>query len=323
MLNYILRRLVQAVFILLVVLLLTFSLPYFQQGGLDSFCVQILGNHATPALIQNCAVKHGFTQPYFTRFGTYLSQVVFHFNLGHSYRQNMSVDQAFALFIPRTIWLAVVSLALSVIIAVPLGIIQAWFRNTGFDYTATGIVFVLYAAPAFLLGILMLDAFSFHTLHLPDSPPQGVAAWAMFTDPKAFILPVATLTLLSLALLSRFMRSSVLDVLVQEYTRTAKAKGCSGLRILFRHTMRNALGPIITIIGLSIPGLLGGALIIEEVFNYAGMGYETVIAATNFDTPVIMGAVIITTVLTVAGNLLADLGLVAINPRIRLQGSAR
>lgn len=324
MLNYILRRLVQSVFVILVVLLLTFSLPYFQKpDGLLTVCYQINRQRPYPAVIHACGVRLGLYGEYFVRFGHYLSQVIFHFNLGHSYIQNMSVNEALALFIPRTIWLAVVSLVLAIAIAIPMGVLQAWRRNTIFDYTATGVAFVLYAMPAFLLCLLLLDAFSFHGLHLPDSPQQGVAPWAMFTNPKGFILPVLSLTFLTVAGLSRFMRSSVLDVLVQEYTRTARAKGCGTARVLFRHTLRNALGPIVTILGLFIPALLGGALIVEDVFNYAGMGFETVNAALTFDTPVILGAVIIATSLTVLGNLLADLGLVAINPRIRLEGAAR
>lgn len=324
MLNYVLRRLLQAVFVLLAVLLITFSLPYFQTNGISAVCYKELGlRYKEPGALQACRHRLGLDQSYFVRFWHYLDQVVIHFNLGHSYIQNMSVNQTLSLFIPRTIWLAVSSLVLAIIIAIPLGIWQAWRRNRFFDYSATGIAFILYAMPAFLLCVLVIDAFSLHTFHLPPSPPNGVAAWAMFTDPSAFILPVISLAALTVAGLSRFMRSSVLDVLVQEYARTAKAKGCSTWRILVHHTMRNALVPIIIIFGLYIPTLLGGALIVEEVFNYEGMGYETVVAATNLDTPTVMGIVIIATVLTIVGNLLADVGVAIINPRIRLGGAAR
>jgi peptide/nickel transport system permease protein len=323
MLNYVLRRVLHGVFVLLAVLLITFSLPYFQTHGTRAICWQILHEHATLAGVAVCAKRYGLDASYLSRFITYVGQVLFHFNLGHSYVQNMSVNQALSLYIPRTIWLALVSLVLAIVVAIPLGVAQAWRRNSTFDYSATGVVFILYAMPAFLLCILAIDAFSIHWLHLQAAPPDTVAPWAMFTDPSAFILPVLCLTALSVAGLSRFMRSSVLDVLVQEYTRTAKAKGCSTRRVLFRHTMRNALGPIVVIIGLFIPTLLGGALIVEEVFNYPGMGYETVNAAQALDLPIIMGVVIIATLMTVGGNLLADLGLVMINPRIRIEGSAR
>ena len=129
-----------------------------------------------------------------------------------------------------------------------------------------------------------------------------------------------TLAILNLAFFSRFMRSAVLDVLVQDYIRTAKAKGCSQRRILFKHAFRNALGPIITIVGLSIPGLFGGALIIEEVFNYEGVGYETVNAAVYKDIPTVLGITLLITIFTLVGNLLADIGLGIVNPRIRVEG---
>ncbi|NNN09210.1 MAG: ABC transporter permease, partial [Acidimicrobiaceae bacterium] len=160
----------------------------------------------------------------------------------------------------------------------------------------------------------------FHWPHLPISPPSSVAPWAMFTDPKGFILPVASLTLLSVAGLSRFMRGTVLEVLVQDYIRTAKAKGCSNRRVLMSHAFRNALGPIVTILGLSIPALFGGALIIESVFNYEGLGMQTVNAAVNVDVPTVLGITMLVTIMTLLGNLIADVVLGLVNPRIRIEG---
>jgi peptide/nickel transport system permease protein len=132
-----------------------------------------------------------------------------------------------------------------------------------------------------------------------------------------------TLTVLSVAGLSRFMRSQVLDVLVQDYIRTAKAKGCNSRAVLLRHTMRNALGPIVVIIGLSIPLLLSGTLIVEDVFNYGGIGQETLFAADNVDLPTILGITMVVTIATVIGNIAADIGLAILNPRVRIEGSAR
>jgi peptide/nickel transport system permease protein len=226
-----------------------------------------------------------------------------------------------SLYVPRTIWLALSSLILTVIIALPLGIYQASRRNSTVDYVATGTAFILYGIPAFLLGILMLQFFSFSFLHLPASPPSGVAPWAMFTDPAGFILPVVTLTLLSIAFLSRFMRSAVLEVLVQDYVRTAKAKGCSNRRMLVHHAIRNALGPIVIILGLYFPGLLGGAVVIESVFNYSGLGIQIINAATTLDVPTVLGITLLVAILTLLGNLMADVFLGIVNPRIRIQGT--
>ena len=137
------------------------------------------------------------------------------------------------------------------------------------------------------------------------------------------MLPVATLTALSVAGMSKFMRATVLDVLVQDYVRTAKAKGCDAKGILFRHTMRNALGPIAVIIGLSVPILLSGALIVEELFNYPGLGYETFYASNNGDIYTVLAITIVVTIATVAGNFLADIALGLLNPRVRLEGAVR
>jgi peptide/nickel transport system permease protein len=324
MLYYVVRRLLQGIVVLIIVLWFTFTLAYFQKphGALSPAYV-LCGTHLTHACIQGNITALGLDQPYLQRFWDYLTGLFFHFDLGYSYKQNSSVAGLLSLYIPRTFWLAAVSLAIAVLIAVPLGILQAWRRNTAIDYVATASSFVLYSIPAFVLGFLLLDAFSYHTLGLPNSPPEGVQPWAMFTDPVSFILPIATLTALSVAGLSRFMRSQVLDVLVQDYVRTARAKGCTSKRVLFRHTMRNALGPIVVIIGLSVPLLLSGALIVEDVFNYAGIGNETLYAASNQDLPTILGITIVVTIATVIGNIAADIGLAIINPRVRIEGSAR
>lgn len=302
-------------------MVITFTLPYFQPQGIYAPAYAALGARSNPLNVHTWAMQHGLAGSYLSRLWTYASQMFFHFNLGHSFKQGQPVTQLIALYIPRTIWLAVTALTLTVLIAIPLGIYQASKRNTVTDYAATGTAFVLYAMPSFLLCILVIDAFGFHWPHLPISPPSGVAPWAIFTNPTGFILPVACLTLLSVAGLSRFMRGAVLEVLVQDYVRTARAKGCNSRRVLFRHAFRNALGPIVTILGLSIPGLFGGALIIEDVFNYAGLGIATVNAAVYFDIPTVLGITMLVAVFTLLGNLMADLALAVINPRIRIQGT--
>ncbi|MGD0055110.1 MAG: ABC transporter permease [Acidimicrobiales bacterium] len=321
MFNYILRRLGQSIIVLLIVMLITFTLPYFEVQGILAPAYSVLGTHANPHTVHVWGVQHGMFRPYWVRFWEYIDQVFFHFNLGHSYKQNLSVWGIISLYVPRTIWLALSSLILTVIIALPLGIYQASRRNSTVDYVATGTAFILYGIPAFLLGILMLQFFSFSFLHLPASPPSGVAPWAMFTDPAGFILPVVTLTLLSIAFLSRFMRSAVLEVLVQDYVRTAKAKGCSNRRMLVHHAIRNALGPIVIILGLYFPGLLGGAVVIESVFNYSGLGIQIINAATTLDVPTVLGITLLVAILTLLGNLMADVFLGIVNPRIRIQGT--
>ncbi len=321
MFAYVVRRLVQAVIVLFIVLVVTFTLPYFEPHGILAPAYVVLSTHANPVTVAAWGAQHGMNHPYLVRLWNYVVQVFGHFNLGYSYKQNLSVWNIISIYVPRTIWLALSALFFTTIIGVPLGIFQASRRNTVFDYAATGSAFVLYAIPSFLLCLLALQFFSFGIVHLPASPPSGVAPWAIFTDPIGFILPVGCLTLLGVASISRFMRGTVLEVLVQDYVRTARAKGCSKRRVLFRHAFRNALGPIITILGLSIPALFGGALIIESVFNYSGLGIETVGAALSLDVPTVLGITLLVSIFTLLGNLLADIMLGVVNPRIRIQGA--
>ncbi|MDH2904009.1 MAG: ABC transporter permease [Actinomycetota bacterium] len=319
MLAYLIRRLLQSFVVFLIVMLITFALPYFEPGGILAPAYIALGTHANAQTVHQWGMQNGIFHPFFIRFWNYLLQVCVHFNLGFSWKNNMSVWSIISLYVPRTIWLALLAFILTLVIALPIGVLQASKRNSVFDYSMTNFLFVLYGIPAFLLSLLMIDWFIFGTLHL-QLPPSDGSALQVFTNPVPFIVPIVTLAILNLAFFSRFMRSAVLDVLVQDYVRTAKAKGASQRRILFKHAFRNALGPIITIIGLSIPGLFGGALIIEEVFNYQGVGYETVYAAQYKDIPTVLGITLLITVFTLLGNLLADIGLGVVNPRIRVEG---
>ena len=319
MLAYLVRRFFQSIVVVLLVITITFILPYFQTQGILTPDFQINGFHASPIILHQWAQQNGLLQPFFVRYWHYLVQIFVHGNLGYSWKNQQSVWSEITLFVPRTIWLAVISTILTLLIALPVGTVQASKRNSVFDYSMTNFFFVLYGIPAFLLCLLLIQWFVFGPTHL-GTPPSSGTALQVFTDPRAFILPILALTLLSLAFFSRFMRSAVLDVLVQDYIRTAKAKGCSQRRILFRHAFRNALGPIITIVGLTIPALFSGALIVEQVFNYEGVGYETVYSTQNNDFPTVLGITLLITFFTIIGNLLADIGLGIVNPRIRVEG---
>lgn len=323
MLAYTVRRLFAGFLVLLFVIWFTFTLTYFQPDGALAPAYTLCRQHLTKACLNGYINQYGLSKPYLVRLWDYVFGVFVHFNLGTSFVQNNSVSGLLGVDIPRTFWIAFFSLALAIVIAVPLGIYQAWRRNSPADYIATAGSFTLYAIPAYVLGFVLLDIFSYHLGWLPPSPPSNVNAWAIFTDPAGFILPIVTLTALSVAGMSRYMRSQVLDVLVQDYIRTAKAKGCDPRRVLYRHTMRNALGPIVIIIGLSVPVLFSGALIVELLFNYVGLGYETWYAANNGDVYTVLGVTIIVTAATVICNLAADIGLGIINPRVRIEGRDR
>jgi len=185
-------------------------------------------------------------------------------------------------------------------------------------------VFVIYSTPAFVLGLVLIQVFciKFHVFPYSPTVSSRTGPFArlidMFQYPRSYVLPVAVLTGLSVGGFSRFMRGSVLDTLVQDYIRTARAKGASSNRVLFRHAFRNAIIPIVTILGLSLPSLFGGAVITETLFNISGMGTVTVYAVEGNDIAVVMAATLLIAVATVVGNLISDLSVAAIDPRIRL-----
>jgi peptide/nickel transport system permease protein len=314
MIGYILRRLAQSIVVVLVVTIIVFILLHQLPGGAAR---AILGPRATPLQIAQFNEANGYNRPiiiqYFTTLGQWLTG-----NFGFSVKLNQSVSSLLVQRLPKTIVLSLLSLLLTVIIAVPLGIYQAVHRNKTFDYIATGLSFIFYAAPTFFIGLIMIEIFSQNLGWFPPEAPQANGVVPIFQDFNAMVLPIVTLALLSIAGFSRYMRSSVLDNVDQDYVRTAKAKGASSTRVLYHHVLRNAMIPIITLLGLSLPALFAGALVTESIFNFPGMGLLFWSAAQASDYPVELGVVIITAFATVIGNLLADISLAVLDPRVKL-----
>ena len=315
MTGYIIRRLGQALVVVIGVILFTFILAQLIPGGEAK---AVLGPKATPTTIALFNRRNGLDLPVWDQFWHYLTGIVAHFNLGYSYKYNQGVTQVIMERLPKTLTLVTVSTVLALLIAVPLGILQVVRRNKPVDYAVTAASFFFYAMPDFLVGTLLIIYFSFDLHLFPSSPPTTASAWSIFTDPQAFVLPVATLCVTSIASFSRYMRSSMLDAMTEDYIRTARAKGASSRRVLYGHALRNALIPILTLLGLSLPAIVSGALIVENVFNFPGMGLLTVQSAFNDDIPVVLGTTLVITVATVIGSLLADILYAVADPRIRL-----
>ncbi len=209
------------------------------------------------------------------------------------------------------------SLIFSLMIAIPVGIAQAVKRNGVGDYVGTGVSFLLYSMPQYAIALLLIQflSISFHVF--PAEAPQSSSALGMLSHPAGLVLPVASLTLVTYAAFSRYMRSSAIDTLAQDYIRTARAKGLSERLVLSRHLLRNSLISVVTLVGLSIPLILTGTLIIEQVFNYPGAGLEYFQAALRNDYEVMLGITVLVGVVTVVGNLMADIGYAILDPRIR------
>jgi peptide/nickel transport system permease protein len=202
-------------------------------------------------------------------------------------------------------------------IAVPVGLLQAVRRNKAADYVLTGFAFIFYSMPSFFLGLVLIIVFSDVLPIFPSTGPTATASLA--SQIPNLVLPVATLTLVTVALFSRYMRSASLDNLAEDYVRTAKAKGAPILRVLFRHVLPNSLLPVITLVGLSLPGILSGALIVESLFNYPGMGLLFWNAAQTEDFPVMLGTTLVVGLGVVLGSLLADILYGVADPRVRYQ----
>jgi len=315
--GYVIRRCGQALIVVLGVIFLTFVLAHLIPGGEAR---AVLGTKATARSIAAFNIRNGLDLPIWEQFWRYVEGIFVHFDLGYSYKYNQGVADVIMQRLPKTLTLVTVSVVLALVIAIPLGILQVVRRNKPIDYTITGVSFLFYAMPDFLVGTLLIIYFAFDMHLFPVSPPSGASAWTIFTDPMAFVLPVVTLCVTSIASFSRYMRSSMMDAMAEDYVRTARAKGAGNQRVLYGHALRNALIPILTLLGLSLPAIVSGALIVENVFNYPGMGLLTVQAAFNDDIPVVLGTTLVITIATVLGSLLADILYAVADPRIRLGG---
>jgi peptide/nickel transport system permease protein len=309
--GFILRRFGQSIVVVIGVTIATFILLHLLPG---SPIRAILGPRATPLAIHQLTVELGLNKPIPTQYAVWVNNLL-HLNLGYSYKLDQPVTALLSERIPKTMFLVGVSLILAIVIAIPLGVVMAVRRTKPDDYVLTGLSFIFYSMPTFWLGLLLIGLFSAILNWFPPEAPQD--QFGVFSQLNGMVLPIATLTLVTVALFSRYMRSSVLEQTVQDYVRTARSKGLSSSAVLFHHVLRNALIPVITLIGLSLGGILSGAVVVESVFNYPGMGLLFFQSAVDDDFPVLLGVTVVVALATVLGNLVADLLYAVIDPRIR------
>lgn len=308
------RRLVQAVIVVIGVMLLVFLLAHVIPGGAARAA---LGPRASRTQIAQFNRLNNYNRPLLAQFGLYIKNLVLHQDLGYSYHFNEGVTAVIEQRLPKTLVLVGISTVVALVIAVPLGVIQVVRRNTPVDYALTGLSFVLYAAPAFLLGTLLILYLAVDTHVFSVEAPQGQTVASILAQPRGLVLPVFTIAAITIASFSRYMRSSLMEAMTEDFVRTARAKGASPRRVLYRHALRNALIPIITLLGLSIPTIVSGAVVTETVFNYPGMGLLAYQAAENTDIPLLLGIAFVATLATVVGSLLADILYALLDPRIR------
>jgi peptide/nickel transport system permease protein len=281
-----------------------------------SLARDILGTRATPQAIAQFNQQNGLNSSIWVQYWKFLDQLL-HGNLGFSFRLDRSTDSLLATDLPRDAVLGGFALFFSLVIAIPVGIAQAVKRNTVVDYAGTGISFILYSMPQYAVALLLIQFLSI-TFHVfPAEAPQGGSVLDMIEHPAGLVLPIASLTLVSYAYFSRYMRSSAIDTLAQDYIRTARAKGLPERLVLLRHLLRNSVLTVVTLVGVSIPAIITGTLITEQVFNFNGAGLEYYNAAVSNDYEVMLGITVLVGVITVLGNLIADIAYALLDPRIR------
>lgn len=311
---YLVRRLGQSVAVVFGVMVVTFILLHMEPG---SVARAVIGLKATPARVALFDDLYGLNKPLYQQFFIYMHRLL-QGNLGVSYQVQQPVATLIGQRLPKDALLLGLATVVSLVIGVPTGIYQAVHHNEFVDDAVAGTWFTLYSAPDFLEAFLLIALLcvQFHILQ-PNFPGGINSIGGVLADWRALILPVAVLSINSVAGFSQYSRSTAITVLASDYIRAARAKGLSNRLVLTRHVLRNSLLPIVTILGLSLPDIIAGAIIAESIFNFPGMGLLFWQSALAHDFPVLLGATLIIGIATVLGNLAADIAYGVLDPRIR------
>lgn len=312
MLGYVGRRILATIPVMAVVGLFVFSLLYFAPG--DPAAI-IAGDQATPDDVARIRATLGLDRPFLVRFGEWSWQIL-HGDLGISIFTNLPVTTMIAQRLQPTASLMLVTLVFAIVVAVPLGVVAAWKAGSLIDRLVMGLAVMGFSVPVFVVGYLLAYVFALELGWLPVQgyTPIEQGLWPWFAN---LILPAVTLGLVYIALIARVTRATMLDVLSQDYVRTARAKGLAQRAVLFVHALKNAAVPIVTVIGIGIALLIGGAVVTETVFAIPGLGRLTVDAILRRDYPVIQGVVLLFSFVYVLVNLAIDLFYTLLDPRIR------
>ncbi|WP_328902581.1 MULTISPECIES: ABC transporter permease [unclassified Streptomyces] len=311
--KYLLRRVLQAVVVIVIVTIVVFGLLHALPGGPAR---GILGPQATAQQITAFNHEQGLDKPLPVQYFYYLNQLL-HGDLGTSYTLNEPVSQLITERLPKTLLLTILSAVVGLVLAIPLGMWQAMRRNKPADYIITTLSFIAYSTPVYFLGLVLVLVFSQTLSWFPSQAPQGDTLAQVFAEPQALVLPVVAGAASMIAVFSRYMRAATLENLSEDYVRTARAGGSRSRSILWRHVFRNSLTPVVAMLGYYVPVLFGGALVVEQLFNYPGMGLLFWTAAQSSDYPVLLGCVLVIAIATVTGTLLADIVQRVIDPRVK------
>ncbi|MFT5631779.1 MAG: peptide/nickel transport system permease protein [Gammaproteobacteria bacterium] len=306
MLAYIARRLIMSALILLGVSFITFALLYLLPADPVR---QIAGRSATPETVANIRAQLGLDQSFIVQYARYLGNLL-QGDLGRSYLQKTEVGTLIASRLPASLLLMAGAIVCELVLGLTMGVVAALRRGTGTDNTLMIVSFVGVSAPQFVVGLLMLYVFA---VQLRWFPIGGYGTFAHL------VLPAMTLGIMGSGWYSRMMRSSMIDVLRQDFIRTARAKGLGRARIMFRHALPNAILPIIAMIGIDVGIFMGGIVVVESVFGWPGIGQLAWQAIQRVDIPIIMGVTLVSACAIVIGNLVADIASLLADPRIKIR----
>lgn len=312
MVSYIVRRVLSTLPVMGIVALFVFSLLYIAPG--DPAAV-IAGDQASPDDVERIRQSLGLDRPFLIQFGSWLWNIV-HGDLGTSIFTNLPVAKMIAQRIEPTFSLMAITLVLTILVAVPLGVVAAWKAGSWVDRTIMAFAVFAFSLPVFVVGYVLAYVFAlqFEWLPVQGYTPLAAGLWPWLQN---LILPALALGSVYIALIARITRASMLEVLQQDYVRTARAKGLGQHNILFVHALKNAAVPIVTVIGIGIALLIGGAVVTESVFAIPGLGRLTIDAILRRDYPVIQGIVLLFSFLYVLVNLMVDVVYTLVDPRIR------
>ncbi|WP_439142236.1 ABC transporter permease [Planktotalea sp.] len=312
-----------AVILLVAVLVLNFSMMHLAPGDVADTISQSMGG-ADQELLDQIRADYGLDQPFYIQLGRYIGGVL-QFDLGFSFFYNQPVTELILQRLPATLLLVITAQLLALFIGVIMGVVSARKPNGILSHFVTFLALFGYAAPVFWTGILLLIAFSLKVQWFPVAGMQDVTIeggfWAHFVDiVRHMVLPVITLGSLFLALYSRLARATMMETLGSDFVRTAKAKGLSTNQVVYKHALKNSLSPVITLAGLQFSAVISGAVLVEAVFSWPGLGtlaFQSIIAR---DTPTILGILFFSALVVIVGNLLTDLALRLVDPRVGGKG---
>jgi len=307
--SYVIRKILLAIPVILLATFIVFLMLYLTPG--DPI-IAISPPHASAAEIQELREKYGFDEPFLVQYGKFLARLV-QGDLGQSVGRStlhLEVDHLILQRLPRTLELMAIGLGISYSIGIPLGVYSALKQNTYKDRAAMVFTLVAYAMPSFWLGILLMLLFS---VYLGWLQAEGTVGGI-----KSIILPAMTLGLGNAALTTRMMRSSMLEVQRQDYITQLRSRGLPEREVIFKHALKNAILPVITVIGLDIGWFVAGAVVVETVFSWPGIGMLVTTSISNHDFPTVQGCILVLAIFVVLGNLMADILYAFADPRVRL-----